>query len=80
MYKNISGIAKKVGNIYERNIIISHSLLKNPISLCQDHAFSIIDNKASLNSIRKVCAELDYVDWCRGRKFFMPVLHDYWET
>jgi len=79
MYKDMIGITKQIGDICQRNNVSIHSLLQNPISSRQDSAFAIITDKASLSSIRKVCAELDCVDWCRGRTLFMPVLHDSWE-
>lgn len=79
MYKDMIGITKQIGDICERNNVSIHSLLQNPISSRQDSAFAIITDKASLSSIRKVCAELDCVDWCRGGTLFMPVLHDSWE-
>jgi len=78
MYKDMLGITKQIGEICERNNVSIHSLLQNPISSRQDSAFAIVTDKASLSSIRKVCAELDCVDWCRGGTLFMPVLHESW--
>jgi len=78
MYKDMLGITKQIGDICERNNVSIHSLLQNPISSRQDSAFAIITDKASLSSIKKVCAELDCVDWCAGSTLFMPVLHDSW--
>lgn len=80
MYKDMLGITRQIGEICERNDVSIHSLLQNPISSRQDSAFAIITDKASLSSIRKVCAELDCVDWCRGETLFMPVLHESWES
>jgi len=80
MYKDMLGITRQIGEICERNNVSIHSLLQNPISSRQDSAFAIITDKASLSSIRKVCAELDCVDWCRGGTLFMPVLHESWES
>ena len=53
-----------------------HSILQNPIASSEDNAFVLITEKVSLGSVKKVCTDIEELDWCRGPTFFMPVLSD----
>lgn len=77
-YRDQVGITRQLGEICENLGVSIHSLLQNPSSNRQDACFAIITDKAPLSSIKKVCVEIESLDWCRGPTLYMPVLHDSW--
>jgi len=75
-YRDSLGITRQCGEICERHGVSIHSILQNPIASRDDAAFALVTENVSLSSIKKVCAEVEGLDWCKGEVFFMPVLRD----
>mmetsp|Transcript_8796 Transcript_8796/g.21481 ORF Transcript_8796/g.21481 Transcript_8796/m.21481 type:complete len:480 (+) Transcript_8796:103-1542(+) len=79
-YRDALGITRQCGEICEKYGVSIHSMLQNPITSRDDAAFAIITEKVPLSSVKKFCAEIEELDWCRGSSFYMPVLREDWET
>jgi homoserine dehydrogenase len=79
-YRNALGITRQCGEVCEKYGVSIHSMLQNPITSRDDAAFAIITEKVPLSSVKKFCAEIEELDWCRGPSFYMPVLREDWET
>lgn len=79
-YTDALGITRQCGEICEKYGVSIHSMLQNPITSRDDAAFAIITEKVPLSSVKKFCAEIEELDWCRGPSFYMPVLREDWET
>eukprot|EP00534_Pseudo-nitzschia_fraudulenta_P001041 CAMPEP_0201119584 /NCGR_PEP_ID=MMETSP0850-20130426/3694_1 /ASSEMBLY_ACC=CAM_ASM_000622 /TAXON_ID=183588 /ORGANISM="Pseudo-nitzschia fraudulenta, Strain WWA7" /LENGTH=478 /DNA_ID=CAMNT_0047385335 /DNA_START=21 /DNA_END=1457 /DNA_ORIENTATION=+ len=79
-YRDGLGITRQCGEICEKYGVSIHSMLQNPITSRDDAAFAIITEKVPLSSVKKFCAEIEELDWCRGPSFYMPVLRENWET
>jgi homoserine dehydrogenase len=79
-YRDGLGITRQCGEICEKYGVSIHSMLQNPITSRDDAAFAIITEKVPLSSVKKFCAEIEELDWCRGPSFYMPVLREDWET
>ena len=77
-YRDGLGITRQCGEICEKHGVSIHSILQNPITKKSDAAFVLITEKVSLASVKKVCADIEELDWCRGPTFFMPVLREDW--
>jgi len=75
-YRDGLGITRQCGEICEKHGVSIHSLLQNPIDNADDAAFVIITEKVSLTNIKRVCNDLESLDWCRGPVFYMPVLRE----
>lgn len=79
-YRDGLGITRQCGEVCEKYGVSIHSMLQNPITKRDDAAFAIITEKVPLSSVKKFCAEIEELDWCRGPSFYMPVLREDWET
>merc|ERR1712238_409501 len=79
-YTDGLGITRQCGEVCERYGVSIHSMLQNPVTSRDDAAFAIITEKVPLSSVKKFCAEIEELDWCRGPAFYMPVLREDWET
>lgn len=79
-YRDGLGITRQCGEICEKHGVSIHSILQNPITRKTDAAFVLITEKVSLASVKKVCTDLEELEWCRGPTFFMPVLREDWVT
>ena len=79
-YRDGLGITRQCGEICEKYGVSIHSMLQNPITKRDDAAFAIITEKVPLSSVKKFCAEIEELDWCRGPSFYMPVLREDWES
>ena len=77
-YRDGLGITRQCGEICEKHGVSIHSILQNPITKKSDAAFVLITEKVSLASVKKVCTDIEELDWCRGPTFFMPVLREDW--
>jgi len=77
-YRDQVGITRQLGEICENLDVSIHSLLQNPSADQKDACFAIITEKTSLSRIKRVCVEIESLDWCRGPTMYMPVLHDSW--
>jgi homoserine dehydrogenase len=75
-YRDALGITRQCGEICEKHGVSIHSILQNPIASRDDAAFVLVTENVSLSSIKKVCAEVEGLDWCKGEAFFMPVLRN----
>lgn len=73
-YRDSLGITRQCGEICERHGVSIHSILQNPVRTRDDAAFVLITEEVSLSSIKKVCADVEGLDWCKGQAFYMPVL------
>ena len=79
-YRDGLGITRQCGEICEKHGVSIHSILQNPVTRKTDAAFVLITEKVALSSVKKVCTELEELEWCRGPTFFMPVLREDWVT
>jgi len=79
-YTDGLGITRQCGEVCEKYGVSIHSMLQNPVTSRDDAAFAIITEKVPLSSVKKFCAEIEELDWCRGPAFYMPVLREDWET
>lgn len=77
-YRDSIGITRQCGEICEKHGVSIHSMLQNPVDKSSNAAFVIITEKVPLTSIKKVCNDLEALDWCRGPAFYMPVLRENW--
>uniref|UniRef100_A0A7S4ALR0 Homoserine dehydrogenase n=2 Tax=Pseudo-nitzschia australis TaxID=44445 RepID=A0A7S4ALR0_9STRA len=79
-YRDALGITRQVGEVCEKYGVSIHSILQNPITSRDDAAFAIITERVPISSVKKFCAEIEDLDWCRGPSFYMPVLREDWES
>ena len=79
-YRDGLGITRQCGEICEKHGVSIHSILQNPITRKSDAAFVLITEKVALSSVKKVCTDIEGLDWCRGPTFYMPVLREDWVT
>jgi homoserine dehydrogenase len=79
-YRDGLGITRQCGEICEKHGVSIHSILQNPVTRKTDAAFVLITEKVSLSSVKKVCTDLEELEWCRGPAFYMPVLREDWVT
>jgi len=77
-YRDALGITRQCGEICEKHGVSIHSILQNPITRINDAAFVLITEKVALSSVKKVCVDLEELDWCQGPPFLMPVLREDW--
>jgi homoserine dehydrogenase len=77
-YKDALGITRQCGEICEKHGVSIHSILQNPVTMKSDAAFVIVTEKVSNTALKKVCAELEDLDWVQGPCFWMPVLRPDW--
>jgi hypothetical protein len=77
-YRDGLGITRQCGEICEKHGVSIHSILQNPITRKADAAFVLITEKVPLSSVKKVCTDLEELEWCRGPAFYMPVLNEDW--
>lgn len=75
-YRDKLGITRQCGEICEKHGVSIHSILQNPVARKEDDAFVLITEKVSLASVKKVCTDIEELEWCRGQPFYMPVLSD----
>ena len=79
-YRDALGITRQCGEICEKYGVSIHSILQNPITSRSDAAFVLITEKVPLSNIKKVCAEVEGLDWCKGEVFYMPILRENWAS
>lgn len=79
-YRDALGITRQCGEICEKYGVSIHSILQNPITKRSDAAFVLITEKVPLSNIKKVCAEVEGLDWCKGEVFYMPILRENWAS
>jgi len=79
-YRDGLGITRQCGEICEKHGVSIHSILQNPVTRKSDAAFVLITEKVALASVKKVCTDIEELDWCRGPTFYMPVLREDWVT
>jgi homoserine dehydrogenase len=77
-YRDMIGITRQCGEICEKHNVSIHSILQNPVTKKTDAAFVLVTEKVPLESVKKVAAEIEGLDWCRGPAFYMPVLREDW--
>mmetsp|Transcript_26418 Transcript_26418/g.39049 ORF Transcript_26418/g.39049 Transcript_26418/m.39049 type:complete len:468 (+) Transcript_26418:72-1475(+) len=73
-YRDALGITRQVGEICEKHGVSIHSLLQNPIDKADDAAFAIITESVPVTNVKRVCNDIEDLDWSRGPAFYMPVL------
>jgi hypothetical protein len=79
-YRDQVGITREVGEICERHGVSIHSILQNPIAKAQESAFAIVTEKVEYAAIVRVLADIEALDWCKGKPFYMPVLREDWQA
>jgi len=79
-YRDQVGITRQVGEICEKHGVSIHSLLQNPIAKSQESAFAIVTEKVEYAAIVRVLADIEALDWCKGKPFYMPVLREDWQS
>jgi len=77
-YRDQVGITRQCGEICEKHGVSIHSILQNPVTRRDDAAFVLITEKVPLTAVKRVCADLEEYEWCRGNTFYMPVLREDW--
>ena len=77
-YRDQVGITRQCGEICEKHGVSIHSILQNPVTRRDDAAFVLITEKVPLTAVKRVCADLEDFEWCRGNTYFMPVLREDW--
>jgi len=77
-YSDAIGITRQCGEVCEKYGVSIHSLLQNPRSSKSDDSFVIVTEKVSNTNLKKVVAEIEGFDWCKGPAFWMPVLRPDW--
>lgn len=77
-YSDALGITRQCGEICEKYGVSIHSILQNPVTKRSDAAFVLITEKVPLSNIKKVCADIEALEWCKGDAFFMPILRENW--
>lgn len=79
-YRDQVGITRQVGEVCEKHGVSIHSILQNPIAKTQESAFAIVTEKVPYASILKVLADIEALNWCKGKPFYMPVLREDWQS
>ena len=79
-YRDQVGITRQIGEICEKHGVSIHSILQNPVQKNQDSAFAIVTEKVEFGAILKVLADIESLNWCKGKPFYMPVLRDDWQA
>jgi len=79
-YRDQVGITRQVGEICEKHGVSIHSILQNPVAKSQESAFAIVTEKVEYAAILKVMADIEALNWCKGKPFYMPVLRDDWQS
>jgi len=79
-YRDQVGITRQVGEICEKHGVSIHSILQNPVAKSQESAFAIVTEKVEYAAILKVMADIEAINWCKGKPFYMPVLRDDWQS
>lgn len=79
-YRDKVGITRQVGEVCEKHNVSIHSILQNPVAKTQDAAFAIVTEKVEYASLLKVLADIEALDWCKGKPFYMPVLRENWQS
>jgi len=77
-YNDALGITRQCGEICEKFGVSIHSILQNPVTSRSDAAFVLITEKVPLSNIKKVCKEVEGLEWCTDEVFFMPILRENW--
>ena len=78
-YRDQVGITREVGEVCENHGVSIHSILQNPIAKKQEAAFAIVTEKVEYAAILKVIADIEALNWCKGKPFYMPVLREDWQ-
>ena len=78
-YRDEVGITRQVGEVCEKHGVSIHSILQNPIAKSQESAFAIVTEKVEYAAIVKVLADIEALNWCKGKPFYMPVLREDWQ-
>jgi len=80
-YRDQVGITRQVGEICEKHGVSIHSILQNPVGpSTQESAFAIVTEKVEYAAILKVLADIESLNWCKGKPFYMPVLREDWQS
>mmetsp|Transcript_14684 Transcript_14684/g.28039 ORF Transcript_14684/g.28039 Transcript_14684/m.28039 type:complete len:472 (-) Transcript_14684:242-1657(-) len=79
-YRDQVGITRQVGDICEKHGVSIHSILQNPIAKSQESAFAIVTEKVEYAAIVRVMADIEALNWCKGKPFYMPVLREDWQS
>lgn len=79
-YRDQVGITRQIGEICEKHGVSIHSILQNPVQKNQDSAFAIVTEKVEFGAILKVLADIESLNWCKGKPFYMPVLREDWQA
>ena len=79
-YRDQVGITRQVGEVCEKHGVSIHSILQNPMAKAQDAAFAIVTEKVEFAAILKVLADIEALNWCKGKPFYMPVLREDWQS
>lgn len=77
-YTDALGITRQCGEVCEKYGVSIHSLLQNPRTTKSTDSFAIVTEKVSNTNLKKVVAELEGFEWCKGPVFWMPVLRPDW--
>lgn len=78
-YRDQVGITRQVGEVCEKHGVGIHSILQNPTAKKQVSAFAIVTEKVEFAAILKVLADIEALNWCKGKPFYMPVLREDWQ-
>jgi len=73
-YSDDLGITRQCGEICEKYEVSINSILQNPVTCRNDAAFVLITERVPLSNIKKVCDEIEQLDWCQGTPFYIPIL------
>jgi len=79
-YRDQVGITRQVGEICEKHGVSIHSILQNPIAKSQESAFAIVTEKVEYAALVRVMADIEALNWCKGKPFYMPVLREDWQS
>jgi hypothetical protein len=77
-YTDALGITRQCGEVCEKYGVNIHSLLQNPRTTKSDDTFVIVTEMVTNTNLKKVVAELEGLEWCKGPAFWMPVLRPDW--
>lgn len=78
-YRDEVGITRQLGEVCEKHGVSIHSILQNPIAKNQESAFVIVTEKVEYAAMIKVLADIESLNWCKGKPFYMPVLRENWQ-
>jgi len=79
-YRDEVGITRELGEICEKHGVSIHSILQNPIAKTQESAFAIVTEKVEFAALLKMMADIEALNWCKGKPFYMPVLREDWQN